>query len=55
MHLYLQIGSLLYLGLIAIIYFSKKTIKTIENYTFTTVLIFALLMLFLVYFYEDVL
>ncbi len=40
MHLYLQIGSILYLGLIAIIYFRKKSIKTIENISFKVILLF---------------
>ena len=45
MHLYLQIGSLLYLGLIAIIYFRKKSINTIENITFKSILLFSILTL----------
>ena len=45
MHLYLQIGSLLYLGLIAIIYFRKKSIKTIENKSFRVILLFTIITL----------
>ena len=45
MHLYLQIGSILYLGLIAFIYFRKKNIKTIENITFKAIIMYALITL----------
>ena len=41
MHLYLQIGSFLYLLLIAVIYFRKKSIKTIENTTFKALMIYS--------------
>ena len=43
MHLYMQIGSLLYLLVIAVIYFRKKSISTIENTTFKAMIVYAML------------
>ena len=45
MYLYLQIGSLLYVLVIAIIYFRKKSINTIENIAFNGILICSILSL----------